>query len=421
MKTAAARLRAYGWHGLAGDVCGGFLAALIALPYGMALAALMGLPPSLGLFTSILTAPITAVLGRNPVLIGGPSAVTVPFLAEAVRSQGIGGAAKVSIIAAVTMLIFSVLRLGRYAARVPAMVMAGFSCGIGAMMFISQLRTMLGLSIPVTPDAPMIAVLFRTLEGIARTQWPSTLLSLLVIVVSALVATRWAKLPAPLIGVLSAVALASLSGWHVSEVGLLIARIPPFAGFSWTPGDVATVLPSGIMLGFISSVNLLVTSRVVDHFRGRHKQHKAADADRELGAYGIANLCAGMFGAPMSIGIPARSLANIRCGGATRLSNIIHAIVLLVAVEYLGTLVAHIPVAALAAVTAWTGLSLMGWSTWARLPRMRRVDAAGFLLTAIGVITTNAIAAVALGCLAYGIHALWHLRPAQMETAEASR
>ena len=63
--------RRYGWSAFWGDTGGGLLAALIALPYGLAMASLMGLPPMLGLFTSILTAPITALLGRNPVLIGG--------------------------------------------------------------------------------------------------------------------------------------------------------------------------------------------------------------------------------------------------------------------------------------------------------------------------------------------------------------
>ena len=62
-------------------------------------------------------------------------------------------------------------------------------------------------------------------------------------------------------------------------------------------------------------MNLLITSRVVEHFRGRHRPMRASDADGELGAYGIANVCAGVFGAPMSVGIPARSLANVRCGG----------------------------------------------------------------------------------------------------------
>src|ERR1700736_610605 len=133
-----------------GDCCGGIIAALIALPYGLAMAALMGLPPVLGIFTSILTAPITALLGRNPVLIGGTASATVPFIALAVKQQGIGGAAKVSIVAAVFMLVFCVLRLGRYAHRVPPAVVSGFSCGIGAMMLISQLDVILGVASPLT-------------------------------------------------------------------------------------------------------------------------------------------------------------------------------------------------------------------------------------------------------------------------------
>ena len=78
----------YGWRELAGDASGGFIAALVALPYGLALARLMGLPPELGLFTSIVTAPITSLLGRNPVLIGGTASATVPFIAAAVRAPG---------------------------------------------------------------------------------------------------------------------------------------------------------------------------------------------------------------------------------------------------------------------------------------------------------------------------------------------
>src|SRR5438552_17818880 len=96
--------RKYSWNAFWGDVGGGFLAALIALPYGLAMASLMGLPPVLGIFTSILTAPITALLGRNPVLIGGTASATVPFIAAAVRQQGIGGDGKGSIIASDIMM-----------------------------------------------------------------------------------------------------------------------------------------------------------------------------------------------------------------------------------------------------------------------------------------------------------------------------
>src|SRR4029079_3801437 len=112
--------------------------------------------------------------------------------------------------------------------------------------------------------------------------------------------------------------------------------MPQVAGFSWSPSDVLTVLPSAFALAFVSSVNILLTSRVVEHFRGRHRRMKISDADAELGAYGIANVFAGMFGAPLSVGIPARSLAVVRCGGTTRIANLLHAI-FLVTILYWGS------------------------------------------------------------------------------------
>src|SRR5271170_4539545 len=100
-RRALERGLGYGLSDLAGDAAGGAIAALVALPYGLALARLMGLPPELGLFTSILTAPVTSLLGRNPVLIGGTASATVPFIAAAVATHGTGGAAKVCLAASV--------------------------------------------------------------------------------------------------------------------------------------------------------------------------------------------------------------------------------------------------------------------------------------------------------------------------------
>lgn len=391
----------YGWPSLAGDIFGGFVASLIAFPYGLSMAALMGLPPILGVFTSILTAPFTALLGRNPVMIGGVSSVTVAFIAVAVRAQGIGGAAKVSIVAAALMVVFSALRLGRYVSRVPHAVMAGFSCGIGGMMVISQLRTIEGLKGPASSSIPgQIADAFR---GMPHLQ-PASLLTALVVILFATLAARVShRLPAPLVGILGAVAAAALFGWSSREVGWLPSGFPPLATFAWRVEDVYTLVPAGFGLALVTSVNLLVTSRVVEHFRGRHVAMKPADADRELGAYGVANLAAGMFGAPMSVGIPARSLANVQCGATTRLSNLVHAGFLLLFVLEGSRLIAHIPLAALGAITAWMGVRLMEWSTWSRLwhMQMRRTDAFAFLSTALAALLLNAVLAVAIGCAAY--------------------
>jgi SulP family sulfate permease len=195
--------------------------------------------------------------------------------------------------------------------------------------------------------------------------------------------------------------------------------LPPVVHLSWRLRDLAALAPQAFALAFVSSVNILITSRVVEHFRGRHKRVKVSDADAELRAYGAANLVAGAFGAPPSVGIPARSLAVVRCGGTTSLANLVHAIVLL-GILWLGSgFVSRIPIPALAGVTAWMGLCLLDWSAWRRLPRMSRVDAAAFLLTAGAVMAVNAVLAVALGCSLYVIHGAWvkWARPAAAQTA----
>ena len=317
-------------------------------------------------------------------------------------AQGVGGAAKVCLAASVFMMIFCVLRLGRYVAKVPHAVVSGFSCGVGAMMVILQLGVLLGLPpSPSDASASSLAQLVRVLSNVTHTRWQPLLLGLIVIAGAVAAARRWPRSPAALFGVALAVAAGSLLGWHEALLGDVTLTVPPFAGFSWTPDDITGVLPSALGLAFVASVNILITSRVVEHFQGRHRPLRAVDADGELGAYGIANLCAGVFGAPISVGIPARSLANVRCGGTTRLSNFLHAVFLLVFVGYGSEVIARIPLAALAGVTAYVGISLLEWSTWRRLHRMRRLDATAFLATALAVLTTNAVAAVAIGSSFY--------------------
>ncbi len=366
------------------------------------MANMMGLPPVLGLVTSISTAPITALLGRNPVLIGGTASATVPFISQAVRSQGMGGAAKVCIVASVFMLVFSFLRLGRYIHKVPQPVVTGFSCGIGAMMFLSQLGVMLGVKAVV--DRTSNNVLYQSwqvLSHFIETQPGAVIVSGAVIIAALMSARLMPRAPAPLIGILAAVAVDLVFRLHQSEVGKLPLEIPPFVGFSWTPTDVLKVVPSGLGLAFVASVNILLTSRVVEHFRGKHNHLKIADADGEIGAYGIANMVAGIFAAPMSVGIPARSLASVRCGGVTRMSNLFHGFCILGFVVLGNDYISHIPIPALAGVTAYIGICLLEWSTWRRLHKMRRVDALAFLCTATAVLVVNAVLAVGIGCSLY--------------------
>jgi SulP family sulfate permease len=307
------------------------------------------------------------------------------------------------------MMVFCVMRLGRFVAKVPATVVAGFSAGIGAIMFISQLNVLLGVRAAGGDNA--LSQLLATLAEIPSVRFAPLLLGGTVMLAAALV-MRWSpRLPAPLIGVAISGFLAYCFRAHEAEVGSLQLGMPDFVGFSWTRQDVLSVLPSGLTLAFVASINILLTSRAVEHFQGKHKHLKRSDADAELGAYGIANLAAGVFGAPMSVGIPARSVANVRCGGTTRVSNLMHAAFLFALVSLGSGMLAHIPMVALAGVTAWMGLCLLDVSAWHRLSKMRIVDGSAFLVTAISVLIVNAVAAVLAGCAIYGIHYLYTKYP----------
>ena len=398
---------------LIGDLAGGIIAALIALPYGLAMASLMGLPPVMGIYTSILTAPFVALLGRNPVLIGGTASATVPFIAQAVHAHGASGAALLVLLSSLLMIALALARAGRHMMRVPHAVVSGFSCGIGGLMLVSQLYTLLGIAAPagsgfVSPASTLVAVSAHLGEAHAA----PLLIGVIVILSAAIAALISPRVPAPLIGLLLGIAAAQATGFRDREVGAITASLPPLLVERWSLREVIELLPSAAGLAFVASINILITSRVVEHFRGRHRRLRSEDADAELFAFGIGNCVAGLFGAPPSVGIPARSLAVVKCGGATSLANLFHAAVL-VTILWLGAgAVSHIPLSALAGITAWMGIGLLNWSTWRRLPKMRRVDAAAFLLTAISVLFVSSVLAVVLGCSLYLIPYLLARRPA---------
>src|SRR5258707_7569956 len=244
--------------------------------------------------------------------------------------------------------------------------------------------------------------------------------------ISTVVRKRFPRAPGPFLGVGVAIAVVAAFGWKLNEVGKTPLGFPPFVGFNWAPGDVLKVLPSAFGLAFVASVELLMTSRVVDHFRGRHKLVKKQDADMELGAYGIANLICGFFAAPTSVGIPARSVANVQCVATTKMSNAIHGALLWGMMTWGALVIAHVPLAALAGVTAWLGFGLRNWSAWRRLPNMRPVDALAFLATAAGVIFEDAVRAILIGCSLHILRYLYlsftrKLAPAPVDDKEPAK
>lgn len=136
------------------------------------------------------------------------------------------------------------------------------------MMVILQLRTLLGLpAAPSDASARPLAQLIQVMSNVLQTRWEPLLLGSIVVAGAITVARRWPRSPAALLGVGLAVTTGFLLGWHECLLGDVALKLPPFAGFTWTPNDITDVLPPALGLAFVASVNILITSRVVEHFQ----------------------------------------------------------------------------------------------------------------------------------------------------------
>ena len=305
------------------------------------IARMMGLPPEMGLFTSILTAPVTSLLGRNPVLIGGTAKRDGSVHRRRGSDPRDGGSGQ---------------GLPRGVGfhddllHVAAGPLRGESAARGCLGFFVRRGCHDGDSSTSNDARSAVATrkLRRKFVARASSSHEDSAADALGAIGAWLdCGGRRGCRGAAMAAITGAFARRcagrrrrSVLGWRERVLGAVSLSLPEFAGFTWGPADMSEILPSALGLAFVASVNILITSRVVEHFQGRHRPLRGADADAELGAYGIANLCAGVFGCPLSVGIPARSLANLRCGGTTRLSNLLHAVFLLALASFCAGLIA---------------------------------------------------------------------------------
>src|SRR5260370_13998620 len=139
-------------------------------------------------------------------------------------------------------------------------------------MVISQLKVVLVLKGPPGGwSESMFGQLMQSMEQYRAFHWLPALVAGIVMLISTLVRMRYSRAPGPFLGVGIVVVAAAAFGWKVNEVGNIPLSMPPFIGFTWAPADVFKVLPSTLGLAFVSSLQLIMTARTADHFRGRHK------------------------------------------------------------------------------------------------------------------------------------------------------
>jgi len=403
---------------LQGDLFGGITAGVVALPLALAMGVASGLGPIAGLYGAIFVGFFAALFGGTESQVSGPTGpmtVVVAGLAGGLAAatgstENLGLIFTAIMLAGLMQIGLGLLRMGEYIRLVPYPVISGFMSGIGGIIIILQIGPILGHPSPAgTVDALMYAP--TALAGM-------NIMALLIGLTSFGIAMKWPKklakyVPGPLaalvIGTLMSVALGGAPILGSIPSGLPSFYMPQFEG-----STLNLVVQAAFILALLGAIDSLLTSLVADNMtRSRH------DSNKELIGQGIGNTFAGLFGGTAGAGATMRTVVNIRTGGKTRISGMIHAVFLLGVVLGLGSLASYIPNAALAGILLKVGVDIIDWTYLKNAHRGPRWDLMLMILVLGLTIFVDLITAVAAGVVLAAIAFVEQVAKDQMQNLKS--
>jgi SulP family sulfate permease len=342
----------YGAAGLRSDVFGGITAAVIALPLALAFGVASGAGPIAGLYGATATGFFAALFGGTPAQITGPTGPMTVVMAAVVatHANNLTEAFTIVMVGGMLQVLFGLLRIGAYVTFTPASVVSGFMTGVGVIILIIQALPFVGLA--SSPDGVLGTIGILSTLSFGDIDWWSFLLAAASLALLVFWPARIARLvPAPLGVLVAATAAAALFLQGVPVIGTIPSALPSLVPPALSVGSVAQVVQPAFILALLGSIDSLLTSLVADSVT--KTQH---DPDKELVGQGIGNLVAALLGAIPGAGATMRTVVNLRAGGRTPVSGIVHSLVLLAIALGLGRVVGLVPTPVLAAI-----LMKVGW------------------------------------------------------------
>ena len=407
----------YGLRDLKSDAVAGLTVAIVALPLSMAIAIASGVTPDRGLFTAIVGGFVVSALGGSRFQIGGPAGAFIVLVAATVQIHGLDGLILATFLSGLIILAVGLLRLGTFIKYIPFPVTVGFTAGIAVIIFASQLKDLLGLTLAQEPG-PLVS----KLEALA-TALPTV--NAAAVAVAALSATAIIAIrrfrphwPAFLIAVVLASAISALVGLPIETIGTRFGGIPSSLPLPHLPdlsiGKIVAVLPAALSFALLGSIESLLSAVVADSMSGRRHRSNC-----ELMAQGAANVASSLFGGFCVTGTIARTATNVRAGARGPVAGMLHSLFLLSFMAVAAPLARYIPLATLAALLAIVTWNMAERHAFGILLRASRGDAVVVLATFLLVVFADLTTGILVG---FGIGALLFLhRMAQAVEVESDR
>ena len=394
----------YGLGDLKADAVAGLTVAIIALPLSMAIAIASGVTPDRGLYTAIVGGFIVSALGGSRFQIGGPAGAFIVLVAATVQQHGLDGLILATFLSGLILLGVGVLRLGTFIKYIPYPVTVGFTAGIAVIIFASQLKELLGLTLAGPEPGPLVPKLQAIGAALPTVNASAVIVAAVAIAIIVVVRRLRSHWPGFLIAVAVTAVLAWLLGLPVETIGSRFGGIPHALPVPRLPElsleKIGEVLPAALSFALLGSIESLLSAVVADSMTGRRHRSNA-----ELVAQGAANVASALFGGFCVTGTIARTATNVRAGARGPVSGMLHALFLLLFMLVAAPLASYIPLAALAGVLAVVAWNMAEKHQFATLVRSSRGDAvvllATFLLVVFRDLTEGILVGFGLGTLLF--------------------
>lgn len=394
-------LKSYTKERFVSDLMAGIIVGIVALPLAIAFGIASGVSPEKGLITAIIGGFIVSFLGGSSVQIGGPTGAFIVIVYGIIQRFGIEGLAVATVLAGIFLVLMGVLRLGTVIKFIPYPIVVGFTSGIALTIFTTQIKDLFGMHIESVP-ADFISK-WITYAGHITTISPWAVLIGILSIVIIVVTPRFSKkIPGSLVAIILMTivvylirAYGGISGIEtIGDRFIINASLPQPETISINLETINLLFPSAFTIAILGAIESLLSATVADGVTG--DKH---NSNTELIAQGAANIVVPLFGGIPVTGAIARTMTNINNGGRTPVAGIIHAVVLLLILLFLGPLTKHIPMACLAGVLVIVAYNMSEWRTFRSLLRGPKSDVAVLLTTFILTVVFDLTVAIEIGLL----------------------
>jgi len=380
------------------DIIAGIVVGIVALPLALAFAIASGVPPERGLYTAIIAGFLISALGGSRVQIGGPTGAFVVIVYGIIAKYGYEGLVVCTLIAGVVLIVMGIARMGALIKFIPYPVVTGFTSGIAVIIFSSQVKDFLGLTMGAVP-AEFVEKWTAYAEHIETVNWATVGVALGTLVVLII----WPKIsrmvPGPFVAMVLATLVVQIFDLPVETIGSRFGGVPstlPAPHLPKIPWEhVRELVSPSITVALLAAIESLLSAVVADGMIGtRHK------SNMELVAQGIANIASPIFGGIPATGAIARTATNVRTGGRTPLAGMVHAVTLVLILVFAGQWAAKVPLAALAAILVVVSYHMSEWHAFAGLLRAPKSDIFVLIVTFALTVFVDLTVAVQVGVVA---------------------